>query len=163
MGFLALCPRIKKIQGYLKATTPWTIRLLSLGSYFKRVVVDPSAKTVVITSRYFWIFRRVKIIRFSDIHAVTYGYGDMSPDQYLSFGHDSVDKFNVGLRLAKRDEIHLFTFLGEGTFENNGPFPDWCYWPDKLFDFKGSQQKESRVFVDLVSQMINVKVVPPSP
>ena len=163
MALLAFCPRIKKVRGHLQATTSWTTRILSIGCLYKRAIVDPSAKTVVITSCFAWLFRKVRVIPFKDINAVTYGYSDLSTDQYLSYAHDSVDRFTVGLKLDRYEEVHLFSFVGEGTFENNGPFPDWFYWSDRAFDLSGSQENASRAFVDLLSKMIKVKVVPPSP
>jgi hypothetical protein len=57
--------------------------------------------------------------------------------------------------------LHLFNFIGDGTFSNNGPFPNWLYWDEFAFDLSGSQEKESRVFVDLLSKMVGVKIVPP--
>ena len=44
---------------------------------------------------------------------------------------------------------------------DNGPLPDWLYWNEYTFDLSGSQDKESRMFVDLLSKMIGVTVVPP--
>ena len=81
----------------------------------------------------------------------------------LAGGNDSFDWFTVGLRLADDSELQLFNFIGDGTFSNNGPFPDWLYWDEFAFDLSGSQEKESRVFVDLLCKMIGVRVVPPRP
>ena len=79
----------------------------------------------------------------------------------LSFGRDSFDWFTVGLRLKDDSELRLWNFIGDGTFSNNGPFPDWCYGDEFAFDFSGSQEKESRVYVNLLCKMIGVRVVPP--
>jgi hypothetical protein len=54
--------------------------------------------------------------------------------------------------------VHLFHFYGEGTFVNNSPFPDWCYWEEYLLDMSGTQESESRTFVDLLQKMLNVPV-----
>ena len=54
----------------------------------------------------------------------------------------------------------LFNFIGEGTFANNG-LSDWLYWEQFTFDIGGSQERESRVFVDVLSKMIGASVVPP--
>jgi hypothetical protein len=66
----------------------------------------------------------------------------------------------VGLRLQDDKFIHLFFFFGDGTFTNDGPLPDWLYWDDYLFDFTGTQEKESRGFVELLRKMIGVHVEP---
>src|SRR5688572_5975802 len=99
MASLALCPRIEKVAGKLKASTPWTVLILSLGTLYKRVFLDPNAKTIVITARYAWFIRRRQVVTFEEVAAVTFGYKNMSPDSVLSFAHDAVDSFSVGLRL----------------------------------------------------------------
>ncbi len=43
---------------------------------------------------------------------------------------------------------------------NDGPWPDWLYWNDYLFDLSGTQERESKAFVELLSKMIGVSVVP---
>ncbi len=53
--------------------------------------------------------------------------------------HDSSDWFNVGLRLVGGKEIHLFHFIGDGSFTNNSMFPDWMYWGERVLDVEGSQ------------------------
>ena len=74
--------------------------------------------------------------------------------------HDSVDLFSVGLRLLSGEELHLFYFYGDGTFSNDGPWPDWLYWEDYVYDMSGTQERESRAYVDLLAKMIGVPVIP---
>ena len=160
-GLLSFGPRIRKDDGKLVATTGWRFGLLTLGTVLRRVEVDAATKTVQIHSRYLWLFTHTRNIRFRDVQAVTYGYSDWSPNSFLSFAHDAVDVFAAGLRLHNEREIGLFTFLGDGEFTNDGPFPDWCYWSEFAFDMMGTQAKESRVFVNLLSKMLGVTVQPP--
>lgn len=162
MRLLAVCPRIHKESDRIIAATAWRICFLFLGMVYRKVVIDLSNKTVSINSRYLWFIHRQRTIPFSQIEAVTYGYDDLSPKSFFTFAHDSFDKFRVGLRLDHRSEIHLFNFTGEGTFNNHGPFPDWMYWEEFAFDRSGSQENESRIFVEILSKMIGVTVVPPS-
>ncbi|GIW92275.1 MAG: hypothetical protein KatS3mg110_0316 [Pirellulaceae bacterium] len=161
MRLLSICPRIRKKSGRLVASTAWILRLLLLGTTYRKVVVDPNTRTISIYSRYLWLVRRRRVISFGEIQAVTYGYEDLAIASLFSYAHDSIDCFSVGLRLKDGMEIGLFNFVGEGTFSNNGPFPDWLYWPEFALDMSGSQENESRVFVDLLSKMIGVSVVPP--
>jgi hypothetical protein len=127
------------------------------------VTFDPKGQEVTIRRRYFWAFPRCRRLRFRAVEAVTYGYLDWSPGAWLSWSHDSVDLFAVGLRLRGDEEVHLFYFFGDGTFSNDGPWPDWLYWEDYLFDMSGTQERESKAFVDLLSKMFGVSVVPPRP
>ena len=152
-GLLSIGPRICKDDGKLIATTGWRFGLLTLGTMLRRVEVDVAPQTVRIHSRYLWLFKRSRTIRFRNIQAVTYGYGDWSPNSFLSFAHDAIDVYSTGLRLQDEREVALFSFFGDGAFVNDGPFPDWCYWSEFAFDMMGTQGKESRLFVDLLSKI----------
>jgi hypothetical protein len=161
-SLFSLGPRIRKSDGTLVAATGWRFGLLSLGTMLRRVVVDARSQTVEIHTRYAWLFARTRTIRFSNIRAVTYGYGDWSPDGLFAFAHDAVDVYTTGLRLYNDREVGLFHFVGNGAFVNDGPFPDWCYWPDFALDIMGTQGQESRLFVDLLSAILGVEVRPPA-
>jgi hypothetical protein len=157
---LSVCPRVRKRKGKLVATTAWRLRVLTLGWLYRKVVVDPKRKELIISCRYFWLFHRRRRLRFGGVEAVTYGYQDWAAGASWRWAHDSVDLFSVGLRLYGGQDLHLFYFYGDGTFTNDGPLPDWLYWDDYLFDISGTQEKESRAFVELLAKMIGVSVVP---
>jgi len=161
MRLLAICPRISRSGERIEATTAWRLRLLTLGMMFRRVVIDPQRDKLLIESRWLWLIRRRRVIRFARVQAITYGYEDLSPDGFFSLAHDSYDSFTVGLRLMDDSEVRLFTFHGDGTFVNTSTWPDWLFWDEYALDLSGSQQQESRLFVDLLSEMIGVSVVPP--
>jgi hypothetical protein len=161
LKFLSFGPRIKKRDDKLIVSTGWPLRLVTLGTCYRRMVVDVGHKIITVRSRWLWLFGRTKCIPFQAIKAVTYGYGDASPGAELSWAHDSVDVFSVGLRLRDKTEVHLFRFWGDGTFSNDGPWPDWMYWQEYLFDTCGTQETDSRAFVNLLSKMIGVRVQPP--
>ncbi len=163
-SLLSICPIINKRDGKLIAETAWRFRLLTLFLLYRKVIVAPQQKEVTIHRRYAWLFSRQYRLKFSEIEAVTYGHEDLLAfNSWTSSGHDGFDIFAVGLRLMGDEEWKLFNFFGEGTFTNNGPWPDWVYWDEYLFDESGTQEAESRAFVDLLSSMLNVPVVPPRP
>jgi hypothetical protein len=114
---------------------------------------------VTVSRRYLWCSppppRPVRGDRGGD-----YGYQDWSASGSSSWAYNSVDLFSVGLRLHGGEEWHLFYFYGDGTFSNQGPLPDWLYWEQYLFDLSGSQERESRVFVELLGKIIGAPVVP---
>jgi hypothetical protein len=155
-------PRIREDGGRLVATTAWRYRLLTLGTSLRRVVVDAEDQVVRIRRRSVWLFRREKTIPFSAIKGVTYGYDPWSPGSLFSWSYDSLDIYSVGLSLRNGDDVHLFNFLGDGTFTNDGPLPDWMYWRDFAGDLVGTQDQDSKAFAELLSRAVGVPITPPS-
>ena len=161
MRLFAICPRIREEYGRVVATTAWRVRLLLLGAVFRKVVIDPSYRTISMSSRYLWLIRRRRKIPFSEVAAVIYGYEDLTFAARWRYAHDSFDRFKVGLRLRDDSEVRLFNFIGEGSFASEGPFPDWMYWGEHALDVTGSQENESHAFVSMLASHIGVKVAPP--
>jgi hypothetical protein len=160
LPFLSICPRVRKSHGKLIAESALSTRIFTLGGYYRKVVVDPKKEEVSIHRRSFWFVRKRRRIRFGSIAGISYGYQDWSGGQYWSWAHKSSDIFSVGLRLHGGGDVHLFHFYGEGAFQNHGPLPDWMYWDDYLFDTSGTQEGESKAFVELLSKMTGAPVEP---
>lgn len=163
LRLFSIAPRISKQGKRLYVTTAWRVRMLTLGTLYRCLQIDPSRGSLLLSRRYFWFFTRQRRIPFRFVEAITYSYQDWALGSSLSWAHDSTDLFSVGLKLHGGEEVHLFWFYGEGTFANHGPWPDWLYWDDYLFDLAGSQERESKAFVELLSRMIGVSVVPGRP
>lgn len=157
---LSICPRIRKSPGKIVASTAWRWRILSLGLSSRSVTVDREQREIVLRRRLFWVYRRRRRIPFDSIQAISYGYRDMSLGAYLAWAYDSTDLFSVGLLLHGGRPVHLFHFLGDGTFRNDGPLPDWMYWDDFLFDWSGEQEREAKAFVNILSKCTGVPVIP---
>ena len=162
LKFLSLGPRISKRDRRLTLSTGWGLRMMTLGLWYRRVVMDVEQQVFTFHARYLWLFSRTKRIPFASVAAVTYGYSDWSPGAYLSWAHDSLDVFSVGLRLHGEQELGLFDFVGDGTFANDGPWPDWVYWSDYLCDVCGTQERESKALVDLLCHILKVRSQPPN-
>ena len=160
--FLSVAPVVRKLDGRLVARSSVKGLLLNLGARWCRVVVDPREQCVTVHRRLGWVYGHTRHIPFKRILAVTYGYHNESWSHMWSWAHDSFDVFTVGLRVAAQgqrpDDVHLFHFFGEGTFVNDGPLPDWWYWSEYLTDLAGTQDSESRRFVDLLSKMTGAPV-----
>lgn len=167
MGFgssfgISFCPRITAQDDSLMASTSWIVRILGLGLFLRKVVVDRRSQTVTLEQRMAWFFKRKRHWSFSQVAAVTYGYDDVNPFALFSTTHDAIDRYVVGLRVRGDAEVRLFYFIGDGAFTNDGPLPDWWYWDDYAMDFTGSQERESKLFVQLLSKMIGVTIIPSS-
>ena len=156
----SICPRIVADDQKLTASSSLVGSCLTLGFSSRRVVVDRAAQTVCLTRRTAWFYTRARTIEFRRIAAVTYGYQDMNPAAFLGGAHDAFDCYVVGLKLIGADEIRLFSFIGDGVFSNDGPLPDWWYWKEIAMDYAGPQERESRLFVTLLSKLIGVTIAP---
>ncbi len=153
---LAIVPRISRDGEKLIARTSIGGLLLSLTLLYRTIVVDPNRQTVSISTRVFWIIRRLRTIPFTEIEKIIYRYQDLNPSSSLGFSGDSKDWYSVKLRLNRDREIHLFHFLGEGEFHHGTLdwLPEWMYWSDRLFDMRGTQDDDSRSFVKQLERMI---------
>jgi hypothetical protein len=161
LSILALCPRLTRRKGRLIATTPWRLRVLTLGALYRQVIVDVKDRVVIVRRRYLWFFKRARRVRFEHIKAIGYGYsGVAASDWSLTWTRKPADNFTVQLKLHGGGDVHLFSFYGDGEFENVGPLPDWFYWEDYLFDLSGTQTQESRAYVELLSRMTGAPVEP---
>ena len=102
---------------------------------------------------------------FNAIKSVTYTYGDLDPSQHWAWAHQTNDLFTVGLWLHSGEEVPLFRFYGSGDFQNEGPFPDWWYWDEKIEAqlSMGNQEGESRAYASILSAMIGVEIDNPLP
>jgi len=154
---LSITPRITKRDGKLVASTSLFGLLASLTLLHRTIVVDPEEKILTIRRRILWFFKTRRRVRFSDVAVISYEYEDWNPISGMGFAGDSVDCFSVKLGLHDGSNLHLFRFFGEGTFANrDGLFPDWAYWDEYLFDVSGSQEEESRAYVNLLQRLLNV-------
>lgn len=168
MGFslslLSTCPRVAKRHGRLIATSAWRFRVLTLGLLTRQVIVDPKEQVVIVRRQAFWFFKRARRIPFHWIKAIGYGYSDVSGNEtWVAWGtYKTADNFTVQLKLHGGGDVHLFSFYGDGALNNAGPLPDWFYWQDYLLDLSGTQESESRAYVELLSRMTGAPIEPPS-
>ena len=161
--FFSVGPFVYKAKSKLVARTPLYLQIWTLGAFYREVIVDPKAEAVRVRRRYAWFFKRAVRIPFGSVRAVTYGYsGTGGPQGWWWGAYDTKDCYSVGLRLSNFREVHLFWFWGDGPFTNYGPFPDWLYWQEYLFDLCGTQETESRTYAEALSRLIGAPVEPPS-
>jgi hypothetical protein len=152
-SLFSITPRIRGDSGGITATTGFVAQVLMLGAAFRRVRVDRIKETVTIEDRTWWFRRRERVILFGEVAGIGYGYEDISWSMNL-WARDSTDRFVVGLKLKWGEEVRLFNFVGDGTFTNNGPLPDWMYWKEFAFDMTGTQEQESRMFAKVLGKVL---------
>lgn len=148
-SLLSFGPRVRIEDGRLVASTGWSFLIPTLGLWRKRLVVDAHARQLDFTVSFLWLFWLRYRIPFNDVKEVIYRY-----ENWAWFGsitaQDAYDCFIVGVMTNNRDEYLFFRWMGEGEFANNSIWPDWMYWDQYVFDFKGTQDKESQRFFELL-------------
>ena len=156
---LSFGPKICKQTNRLVVRSGWHVTLLSLGMLHREVVVDPRAETFTVTNRYLWAIKRTRVIPFGDVRRILYRYDDMNPFTSLGATGNSSDSYSVALKLRDASEVALFSFVGDGAYQNNSGLPDWCYWSEFAFDWVGDQANESKRFVELLSSFTGAPLV----
>lgn len=158
-SLFSITPRVFGDANGLTATTARMAQLLMLGARFRRVRVDRVERKVTIEDRSWWWRRRTRAILFDEVSSVGYGYEEWSLSGNF-WARDPTDRFVVSLKLKWGEEVRLFWFVGDGTFKNDGPLPDWVYWKEIAFDVSGTQEQESRMFAKALGNILGAPLGP---
>jgi hypothetical protein len=158
---LAIAPKVRCDGEQLIASTSLRGLLLSFTLLHRTVIVDPAKQVIEIHARILWFFRWSRTIPFDRIEKIIYRYEDMNPSTSFGDSGDSKDWFSVGLRLKGYDEVHLFHFLGEGSFQHGSLdwWPEWLYWGDRYLDMGGTQEQDSRSYVTQLKRILGVDLI----
>ena len=151
LSFLSIGPRIANIEGKLVARTSLPVAIFTLGVCLRSVAVDPKRKKIVITRRALWFCKRRRTIPFRFIDSIYYRYNDLSTSS--TWHGRSFDVFQVSLKLVDQEIVTLFNFAGRGGFVNNTIMPDWYYCSESAAAVTGTQDAESRLYVDMLQRM----------
>ena len=169
-----IVPTVSKRGDVLVISYGWRSHLLSLGSVSRRIEVDPNLKVLHIIGRRFWVFGWSKRIEFDWVEVILYGYWNSgwalgtgaSGWGVVGFGeYTEEEMFTIALQLKNNTKVVLCRFFGSGEWVNNSFLPDWCYWGDQMLADAtyGSQQSSSSTLVNVLSNLIGVPVVNPTP
>lgn len=153
-----LAPRIRREGRSLIASTSFLGFLCSLTLLQRQVRIDTEHEEVVLRSRWFWFVVRERRIPFAEVEALSYHYSDWNPLTSLGMTGNPLDCYTVSLHLngRRRQPVHLFRFLGAGQFTNRSGMPDWMYWKEFRHDIIGTQEGESRAWVDALQSLLDV-------
>ena len=152
-------PRITKKNGKLVVRTAMFWRILTLGLDSKIMTVDPVATTIHLKRRLFWFFPSERTLRFDEIKRINYSHSDGNIFTAMGATGDSIDRYMVRLELRRGGTVHLFNWTGDGGFQVGAGRPEWMHWKDLTFDAVGSQAKQSKVFVTLLSELTGAPLV----
>lgn len=149
----AIAPRVSWDGDRLCACTSRFWQGATLGAWRKEVIVDPTARTVSIHTRTFWLANDTVVVPFDAISHVAYRHAGFATGWIGGFGTgslhgaatDGVESYSVALALHDRDEIHLFSFMGGDSHETGVA---GVLLGDSLVDVRGDQQERSLRYVD---------------
>lgn len=158
---LTLAPTVWEQAGQLHARTSLILRLFSLGSFSRHVIVDRRSRWVTITRRRLWLTER-RLIPFRHVDRIEYEFRRTVTSIAVRGAEvgsgDELESFLVSLVLhtsenvpathAHLDEepVPLFVFFGEGR---GGV---------RMIDLEGKQEDLSRRYVERLRQYLGVKV-----
>lgn len=147
----AFAPKVWWEEDRLHARTSAVVQALALGTVRKEVVVDPKAREVVVRTRYAWFFPRETVIPFDAISHISYGHAGITTSwNQWGQAHDGVESFSIALVLHDRDEVHLFSFAGEGA-KATGALG--VMLGDDIVDIRGDQEEKSLSYVDALMEL----------
>lgn len=164
LSILSTGPRVTREGECLIARSSRLRLLLTLGAFRRTMVACPRERRIEIATTWLWGIRRLRVVPFDAVREVAYRYENLMPLSSIS-ATDAIDCYRIALVLDDRDEVPLFSWVGQGMFENNSYWPDWMYWQDLLIDFTGTQTSESMAFYEMLTRMLkNARPVPrPAP
>lgn len=101
-------------------------RLLSLFLYLRWSIVDPARREVRVVTRWFWLFRTTRRIRFADVKEITTACPVLSQGN-RSFMYDSTESVEYEVYLTARDGMtfRLASFVGSGGSGYYSRFDQW--------------------------------------
>ena len=160
LGFLDLLPRIDVTDATLTVRTNRILRILTLGSYRREVLVDSRSRAVTISRRAWWYYEEALHIAFDQVTSVVRQRRSIPTDLNIVsiwFGaYDELESYEIVLRttLAGHPEIPLASFRGEGSSETG----IWgvLIGGDSIVDFRGRQAHQSLLLVERVAKRLGV-------
>jgi hypothetical protein len=156
--FFTVRPRVQRRGRQLSVTTSWLVQAFTAFAYRREVNVDEARRAIVIVERTFWLRRRVRLVRFSEVARVTYSFASAPTSwDFTGRAHDSVEAFTVGVELQGSGEtVNVARFVGEGA---EGSVVTWLLGDD-LLDVEGTQEDDSRALVTELCRRIGVGLGP---
>ncbi|HET8695845.1 MAG TPA: hypothetical protein VFO94_00070, partial [Gammaproteobacteria bacterium] len=163
MNHLSIAPRFELSTDKLHGCTPWLARVLGLFSYCRCVTVNRPLSQLVVRTRHFWLWRRLRIVRFDQVSRIVFraqAIPALGFWRYLSIGSAAAADsalFMISLALKDSDEeLPLFTVWQQQPDEGD-PLDREAADPVQAAEI--GDEVATRV-VDLLSKYIGVRVAP---
>jgi hypothetical protein len=146
--------------GHIDISTALFWQLMSLFAYEHSVGIDRAQRYVVLATRRFWFWTTTRVVRFSEIQCLEYGYFGIANEWFISPSYsrptDEIDHFSVGIRLKNDGEVlPLCSHTGEGSIHTGLV---GVLLGDDLIDVAGTQEEESHDLVRLLSRFMGLSI-----
>ncbi len=154
-------PSIKIKGRELIVKTALTFRVFTLFIFVRTVTFDSKRSLILYKTRWFWLYKGIQIIRFSDIDHIDYTFNNIGTDRGIVpnrgvFGrHDTMEWFGIYIVLKNDQKKKVCMFLGEGSVSNG--LSGWLLGDD-LIDVRGNQEQESCTFVQFLCKLLSVQI-----
>lgn len=120
MNHLYLAPNLEVSADRLHGCTPWPVRLVWLFSFCRCVTVSRRLNHLIITTRWLWLWRKSRLIRFDQVSRIIYraqAIPSLSIWRYLSLDGSALSDsalFMISLALKhSEEELPVFTVWEE--------------------------------------------------
>ena len=158
-GLFAIKPSVRVEGDTLIARSGLIASALLLFFYGKKVIVDRTAREVVLETRIFWFVVLVRKVGFDRIGGIGYRVRTMTSRWSLWSGPtDELEFLSVSLELLEpRETWLLFRFMGQGAVETG--LSGVLMGGDDLIDFRGDQATAAVAYVRALETFTGKKMV----
>lgn len=167
LSSLTLRPVIIKTPYSVIIKTNLLQRLATLFIFNRYVEINERSRTLFLSERWFFVFRRTVRLGFHELSHLDYSYNSSGTSWGLLWGpagpelgrYDSFEFYSIRAVAHDGREYTLCTFLGEGA-ECTG-LSGVIMGRDGIIDFAGTQGEESRSLVSHLSLFIGIPLTRP--
>lgn len=160
---LTLRPSIRVEDGVLVIKTGMLVGLFTLFLRSISTEIRPVERRIVQRRRLGYFFTTQTVLEFDDIRYLDYGFGSFGTEWGWSFEgwgrQDQVETFYIDIVSRDDERLRVCAFRGEGAVMTG--WGGVLLSEDSLLDVSGTQEGESRQFVNYLAKVLDVPVGQP--
>ena len=163
--YFTLRPSIRETKSSIIIKTGFLTKLYTLFFYTQKIEIIPSIRKIKISKTFAWVFPVYNQLDFDDVWYIEYAFKSSGTDWgYTSSGYknlDEMEKFSI-LLVTKNEKKHFVcSFSGEGAVSTG--WSGILIGHDDIIDYEGTQENESKQFVEYLCKILDVTLGKPIP